>query len=70
MIGGTGAIVEHVELEPGRDARPLRDLVHIAHPHGRQRKRNANRLRRIGSLDFTAARVHSGHTHRPQHNRQ
>ena len=39
----------------------LRDLLHITHPHGGQRKRNPDRRRRIGGFDFAAARVHPGH---------
>ena len=59
-------VFEHVELEPRGNTGLLRNLVHIAPPHGRQRKRNPNRLRRIGRFDFAATRVHSGHTDGPQ----
>ena len=44
------AVFEHIELEPRGNAGLQRDLVHIAHPHGRQRKRNPAAFAALAAL--------------------
>ena len=58
------AVAHHVELEPERRARVLRNVLDRADAHRAQRERDAELLGRAGSVDFAIGMLHAGQAHR------
>ncbi len=60
-------VLDHIELEPGRPARALGHLLHVADRHGRKAHRHAGLPGGAGGLDLAPARIHARHADRGEH---
>ena len=63
------AIAQYIKLEPHWALDGWRDFFNRANGNRRESKRNAMRIRRFGSLNFAASRIHATQTYRTQRHR-